>query len=72
MFERRIDAQVLSFRMENGEIIDDATGSRWSVDGRAVAGPLAGTRLPAVQSRASFWFAFVAAFPDTDVFATQG
>jgi len=38
---------------------------------RAIDGPLAGSQLDAIPVRSSFWFAFVASFPDTDVFHAE-
>ena len=67
VFDRRVDGQTLTFALRDGAIVDDETGSTWSVDGLASEGPLAGTQLEAVSSRFSFWFAFVAAFPDATV-----
>ncbi len=61
--------QDLTFEAVEGAFRDRETGSEWGMDGRAVAGPLAGSRLDGVPSRFTFWFAYVAAFPDTEVFA---
>ena len=61
--------QDLTFEAVEGAFRDRETGSEWGMDGRAVAGPLEGSRLDGVPSRFTFWFAYVAAFPDTDVFA---
>jgi hypothetical protein len=62
------DGRELTFRLVDGEFADEETGSVWDLGGLAVSGPLAGTRLAAPPSRYSFWFAYVGAFPDAEVF----
>ena len=47
----------------NSLFTDAETNSSWDVAGRAIGGPLAGTQLPAIGSRTTFWFAYVASFP---------
>ncbi len=47
---------------------DRQTGTRWSVLGTAVEGPLAGTRLEPVLHRNDFWFAWTAFFPDAELY----
>lgn len=69
VFERRLDGEELTFVLEGGRYRDEQTNSIWNIDGRAVEGPLTGSRLEPVPSRSSFWFAFAASFPDTDVFS---
>ena len=46
---------------------DDETGSRWDVLGRARSGPLEGTQLDAVEHLDTFWFAWAAFSPDTEL-----
>lgn len=57
-----------AFSVENGTIVDDRTGSVWSIDGRAVRGPREGERLNPVASAyvafGSAWFDF---HPDSAV-----
>ncbi len=63
----------VTFRLENNRIIDSATGSSWEVDGRAVDGPAAGSRLREVQrSMVSFWFAWAAFYPTTELYSPSG
>ncbi len=55
-----------SFFVENGRIVDDATGSVWTVDGRAVLGNREGERLePVDKAYVAFWFAWAAFHPET-------
>ena len=60
--------QELTFREENGRFIDAETGSVWLINGIAVSGPLEGEQLDLLASRTTFWFAHVAAFPNTTIF----
>lgn len=48
---------------------DQQTSSSWDQFGRAVAGPLTGTRLPPVTAMDSFWFDWAAFHPDTTIWA---
>lgn len=55
----------LTFQVRDGRITDVETGSRWEVDGRAVDGPLAGTRLePVAEAYVAFWFAWATFQPE--------
>lgn len=67
VFDRRVDGDPLTFEVRDGAVVDEETGSTWTVDGLASDGPLEGTQLEALPSRFSFWFAFVASFPEATV-----
>jgi hypothetical protein len=54
-----------TFAVQAGQIVDQQTGSTWSITGRAVGGPERGTRLAPVAHLDSFWFAWQAYRPDT-------
>ncbi|PQJ35181.1 hypothetical protein BSZ35_11760 [Salinibacter sp. 10B] len=57
-----------SFSVQNGRIVDDETGSVWSLDGRAIEGPRKGERLAPVKSAyVAFWFAWAVFQPQTQV-----
>jgi hypothetical protein len=65
--ERRIELAA-DARNPNG-FIDRGTSSQWSIEGRAVEGPLKGKTLrwlPAVQCK---WFAWAAEYSETKVFS---
>lgn len=66
-FDRRVGDRTLTFTRHGDRFVDGETGTAWDRAGRAVDGPLAGEQLEAVPSRFSFWFAFLASFPDADV-----
>lgn len=58
--------QALTFRVAGSAILDDQTGSSWSTDGRAIAGPLAGTALDAIDDAfVAYWFAWAAFYPES-------
>lgn len=46
---------------------DSRTGSLWSLDGIALAGPLAGTRLAQVPAFHVYWFAWATFFRDSPI-----
>lgn len=62
VFDRRVDGRTLRFSYAGeGRFEDEQTGSTWTVTGKAVNGPLAGTqleRLPYGDYFAFAWFAF--------------
>ena len=66
-FERRVDDRVLEFQLRDGAFVDTATGSRWNILGEAVAGPLKGRRLAAVDSGVHFAFAWLAFNPESEI-----
>ncbi|BDZ64542.1 DUF3179 domain-containing protein [Agromyces mangrovi Wang et al. 2018] len=67
VFRAELDGEVLGFAPDGDAFVDDATGSRWDVLGNAVSGPLAGERLEPVTHLDTFWFAWVAFQPGTDL-----
>ena len=60
---------TLSFSYADGQYRDARTGSLWNLSGEAVSGPLQGTTLEPLPGRYTFWFAYIAAFPEADVYA---
>ncbi len=69
-FAPRAGGRDLDFvRAEDGAIRDRQTGSTWNLFGRAVSGPLLGQKLEAVEHLDTFWFAWIAFQPDTDLIA---
>lgn len=63
-----VGGQTLTFAADGDDFVDAETGSRWTILGRAVDGPLAGTQLSTVTHRNEFWFAWTAFFPEADVY----
>jgi hypothetical protein len=69
-FHRRVDGRVLSLQAdsvspESAPFQDVETGTRWSLAGRAIDGPLRGTELPWVESIQCRWYAWSTEFPET-------
>lgn len=67
-FSPIVAGRRLTFEFRDGAFRDRETGSVWTLAGRAEAGPLAGASLEPLPARSTFWFAYVAAFPDTEVY----
>jgi hypothetical protein len=65
-FRPELDGRALTFVPDGPDAFRDVqTGSRWTVVGEAVAGPLDGRRLERVEHLDTFWFAWAAFHPDT-------
>ncbi|WP_306371429.1 DUF3179 domain-containing protein [Nocardiopsis sp. CC223A] len=67
VFTPVLDGRELAFERDGDVFTDDLTGSRWDISGRAVDGELAGRELTPVDHVDTFWFAWVAFTPDTDI-----
>lgn len=68
VFAAEHGGQVLEFTVRGGRIVDRGTGSTWTIEGEAVDGPLAGTRLePITEAYVAFWFAWAAFQPETEI-----
>jgi hypothetical protein len=72
-FEAALDGQTLSFEaLEDGTWRDVGTGSVWTLDGRALTGPLAGRRLRIrTDAFVAFWFAFRHFRPDAGIWISD-
>lgn len=57
---------------ETAPFKDKETGSRWTLAGRAVDGPLKGQELEWVRSVQCRWYAWVATYPQTELFRSAG
>ncbi len=67
VFLPEADGRALTFRAEDGEIVDNETGSTWDLLGRAVDGSLEDAQLTPVIHGDHFWFAWAAFKPDTRI-----
>jgi uncharacterized protein DUF3179 len=63
-FSREVAGRTLTFVPVPDGALDVETGSRWSFEGGAVDGPLAGTQLAFVDSHVSEWFIWAAHYPE--------
>ncbi len=71
VFRRTLHSQVLQFALRDGQIIDQETQTVWSFDGVTLSGPLSSpsSRLEELVVTSSFWFAWVAFYPDTELYS---
>jgi hypothetical protein len=60
------DGRILTFDPDGDGFVDRETGSRWDIFGRAVDGPLAGSRLTQLVATPALWYGW-AALNDTAV-----
>ena len=72
VFEARLDGEKLTFRLQDGEFVDDQTGSVWNILGEAVEGEMIGKSLTPIVHGNHFWFAWGAFNPDTLIYKGQG
>jgi hypothetical protein len=66
-FDRRIEGQTLTFRLDGERFVDEQTGSEWDLTGHAVSAPLQGERLKPVRHDEQFWFALAAFVPEARI-----
>ena len=71
-FSSKLTDRQLTFKVDDdtnakAPFRDVETGSRWTLAGRAVDGPLSGSELDWVNSLQSRWFAWAAEFPETSI-----
>ncbi len=60
-FNTFVEGVIAHFEVVDGKFVDTATGSIWSVDGRAIEGPLTGSIMEQMpNSYVAFWFAWAA------------
>lgn len=68
VFNRRLGDRELTFRRGPDGIVDEQTGSRWDITGRATAGLLQGQQLEPVRHGNHFAFAWLSFYPDSEVY----
>lgn len=69
LFYRTVEGQTLTFMLSAGKIVDEETGSVWTIFGEAIQGPLKNTQLEQVNGSAFYWFAWVNTYPETRLFS---
>jgi hypothetical protein len=65
---RELDGQTLTFALEDGQIIDQQTGSVWNARGQSISGELEGQELEPVVAINHFWFSWAAFKPETRIY----
>lgn len=69
VFGPKLDGRRLTFRVDDeGNIVDDQTGSVWNILGGATAGPMRDRQLAPIVHGNHFWFAWAAFNPGTVVY----
>jgi len=71
VFDPHLNGEKLTFRWNEGQIVDEQTGSRWNIVGQAETGPLAGQQLVRLVHGDHFWFAWAAFRPDTVIYQAE-
>jgi hypothetical protein len=71
-FNRELDGKILTFYAddispETAPFKDRETGTRWTLAGRGVDGPLRGKELKWFPSLHCRWYAWAVEYPETDV-----
>jgi hypothetical protein len=64
-FSRVHAGTVLTFASRDGDFVDLNSGSVWTKEGKAVSGRWADSQLNWIESMESFWFAWIAFYPET-------
>jgi hypothetical protein len=67
-YAAELNGQRLTFRNQNGRIVDNETDSTWNLLGQAVDGELAGQQLTPVVGVNHFWFSWAAFKPETRIY----
>jgi hypothetical protein len=68
VFKRTLNKKELTFAIEDGNIVDEQTGSVWTVTGKAVEGEHKGQQLEAVTFGDYFAFAWLVFWPETEIY----
>lgn len=67
-FDTFVEGVIAHFEIDNGLFKDTESGSTWSIDGRAIEGPLEGSvMIPLEDSYVAFWFAWAAFHDDVEI-----
>lgn len=75
-FSRKLNGRTLTFHAdeispESAPFKDRETGTRWTIAGRGIDGPLRGQELTWVKSIQCRWYAWVSEYPETTVFDSK-
>ena len=67
----KVGGQMLTFSLQDGQIVDDQTGTSWNILGEAIDGELAGEQLERIVSGDHFWFSWAAFRPETVIYESK-
>ncbi len=71
-FSRMVKGRPLTFKVASPgtmDLVDNETGSKWTMYGECTSGKLKGTKLEPIIPLPSFWFSWAEFFPSTEVFS---
>ncbi|MGD9629632.1 MAG: DUF3179 domain-containing protein [Pyrinomonadaceae bacterium] len=68
VFEPMVGGQKLTFSYDKGQFVDQQTGSRWNILGKAISGKLKGSELKQLRHGDYFAFAWLVFKPETEIF----
>lgn len=71
VFKRVLDDRKLTFTIEDGNIVDEQTGSVWTITGKAVEGEHKGRELETVMYGDYFALAWLVFWPETEIYTTN-
>lgn len=71
-YDARLGGETLTFEVDGHIWRDHETGSRWTFEGVATDGALAGQQLRLVSDRITPWFVAVSSVPTIEVFLPEG
>jgi hypothetical protein len=66
-----LNGQTYTFEYKNGEFVDKQTGSSWDITGKCIGGKLKGEKLRVIPYGVHFAFAWLAFYPETDIYEIQ-
>ena len=67
-----VDGERVSFSVTEFGIVDNETGTRWGVHGRAQFGPRMGAELePVAEAYVAYWGAWAAFHPNTELWTAS-
>jgi len=69
VFNPIVNDKTLTFKYEGGFFIDNETGTKWDITGKAVDGELKGTQLKRIKHGDYFAFAWLAFRPETEIYS---
>jgi len=71
VFNSKLQDKILTFRKENGIILDNETNSKWDITGRCIDGKLKGKELQIEPHGNHFAFAWLAFHPETEIYGVE-
>jgi len=66
-----LEGTKMEFEIINNSIFDKNTDSRWNFLGQSIEGPLKGKRLRSAPIAYTFWYGWVAEYPDTMLYESN-